>query len=546
MNFCSQLGRSLVLVVFSSSVSSQVLPPAIDPAGQEQDLMRREQILRQREELLEQTREQEEETSVEAQSELDEETFVLTSVRFSQSELLSEDELRSLVEPYIGQETGLSDLNRLVAAINGLYRQKGIFTAAALLPQQEVDNGTVVIRLVEGQLGDVLVEGNSYVAEDFVEGWLNPAEGERLEDMNLLEVDILRYNRVNDSRLQAELRAGKAFGLTDLVLRVDEVAQNNLQVFADNYGFESSGEEEVGAIYRRYGLISGADRAWVYALATEGNLAFSANYNAPLKASRWRLGSTVSLNETEVVSGDFKDVSVEGSSNSISLESSFLAHSATNRWINLLGTAYYSNSESTVAGEIISDYEIVRLDAGADFTWVGSGWQWSARQMFGWVSTKNKAVADSDQDFMMLSGDSSIFYRLGASNWYGLAQFDYQYTDEDLIPGAVAYSMGGATSVRGYKAGFISGDSAFRLSLEAHYGGFQLFGGNVDAFLFYDAGKVYALDLTQPAQAVGAGLGWSGGPGFSFTSTIAHPTEDVLPDQDDWVFYGRFSWNWSD
>jgi hemolysin activation/secretion protein len=54
---------------------------------------------------------------------------------------------------------------------------------------------------------------------------------------------------------------------------------------------------------------------------------------------------------------------------------------------------------------------------------------------------------------------------------------DYQYTAEEGIPGAVAYCIGGPTSIRGCAPGLISGDYGIQTSLEAHYSGVSVLGG---------------------------------------------------------------------
>ena len=283
MNYWRLSSQVILLSLLMSNAYGLPLPPVADPAGRERELLRREQILQERQQI------QEREDQVVAPDEVDVPdegpSFMLSSVRFTKSELLTPEELKAIVLPYLGKETRLSDLNRMVAEINAAYQAKGIFTATALLPKQDVTGGAVIIRLVEGKLGEMLIEGNSYVPAPYVRDWVTLPEDKTLLDMNALEGDILEFNRVNDARLQAELRAGKDFGLTDIVMVVDEPLQNDVQLFVDNYGYESSGENEVGAIYRRQGVFTGSDRGLLYALASDGNQAFTSIYSAPVNAS---------------------------------------------------------------------------------------------------------------------------------------------------------------------------------------------------------------------------------------------------------------------
>ncbi len=542
MNYWRLSWQVILLSMLIPSVQAQTLPGVADPAGRERELLRREQNLQERRQLQER---KESPIAPEVSDTPDEgPAFILNSVRFTQSELLSAEELRTIVLPYLGQPTQLSDLNRMVTQINAAYRDKGVYTATALLPRQSITDGVVVIRLVEGKLGEMVIEGNTYLDEPYVREWVPFAADETLVDMNALESNILEFNRVNDARLQAELRAGKDFGLTDIVVAVDEPLRNTVQLFVDNYGYESSGVAEVGAIYRRQGVFTGNDRGLLYALASAGNQSVTAIYSAPVKASRWRLGGSLAVNQSEVTEGDFEDLSVEGDSTSITLDASWLAISSNHFWLNALGSAMYSNSATSVLGADISDYTISKLSSGAQMTWLGSGWQISARQLVGWVNAQNRAATDGDSSFAVLNGDASAYYQYGQSDWYGLAQMDYQYTNEEALPGAVAYSIGGPTSVRGYAPGLISGDYGIQTSLETHYSGMSALGGDLDPFVFYDFGTVLSKNPSQTAQAVGVGLGWTGVKGFSANMTYANALDDILPDQDDWVLYARLSWEW--
>jgi hemolysin activation/secretion protein len=73
---------------------------------------------------------------------------------------------------------------------------------------------------------------------------------------------------------------------------------------------------------------------------------------------------------------------------------------------------------------------------------------------------------------------------------------DYQYTAEEGIPGAVAYCIGGPTSIRGCAPGLISGDYGIQTSLEAYYSGVNVLGGALATFVFYDMGTVLSKNPT--------------------------------------------------
>lgn len=86
--------------------------------------------------------------------------FPLHEVRFEPtSELLDAAALADVRSRYVGRQVGMADLDALVEEINAAYQAKGITTAKALLRQQDLAGGTVVVTLMEGRLGKMQVTG---------------------------------------------------------------------------------------------------------------------------------------------------------------------------------------------------------------------------------------------------------------------------------------------------------------------------------------------------------------------------------------------------
>lgn len=79
----------------------------------------------------------------------------------SESKILEEEELASITRAYEGKQLTLTQLQAIVKDINDLYAKKGKFAARAILPPQKVANGLVYIRLVEGRIGRITVEGTN-------------------------------------------------------------------------------------------------------------------------------------------------------------------------------------------------------------------------------------------------------------------------------------------------------------------------------------------------------------------------------------------------
>jgi hemolysin activation/secretion protein len=468
-------------------------------------------------------------------------TFTLMSVRFTSSDYLSRDQLTQAVQPWLGKQVSFGDLEKIVAAVNALYRANGVYTATAILPKQRIDDGVVLIRLVEGTLGKLKVEDNHYTDGDYVRGWIRHQDAEKTVDVNELESDIQLYNRVNDQRLQAELRAGESFGLTDIVVRVQEQARNDLQVFVDNYGYETTGEAELSALYRRQHLLADGDRGLVYAQLSEGTRALSTSYNRPVGKRGWRVGGSAAYTYTDVVDGDFSAADINGDSLRLGLEASDLFWSRQKYWATLLLAASRLDSQTEIAGGAkLSKNLIDTLQGGLQLNWLGERWQLTWREMISFVKVDDQLLSSGDDSLTLHEGSLTSLYRLGG-NFYGLLQGGWQLTRDRAIPGSVSYSLGGVYTARGYKPGVISGDRGDYAQLEFHYNGFKPFGQSLDMFTFYDAGEVKNTSGSQRLQSAGVGAGLTMAQRWTLDISGGRSLQQVLPDQSKWVVFARLA-----
>ena len=86
--------------------------------------------------------------------------FVLGAVNIDGATVFGSEELAQSYESLLASEIGRAELDAIVARITARYRQAGYFLSYASLPEQSVQSGIVGIRVVEGYVGDVRVEGS--------------------------------------------------------------------------------------------------------------------------------------------------------------------------------------------------------------------------------------------------------------------------------------------------------------------------------------------------------------------------------------------------
>jgi hemolysin activation/secretion protein len=108
------------------------------------------------------------------------------------SEILAADEIRAITSKLEGRTVGVDELQQAVDQINQLYAEKDCITATAVLPPQTVTDGIVRIQLVEGRVGEILVEDNQYTRDSYFLDRVRMKPGD-LVRLDQIEGDLIYF-----------------------------------------------------------------------------------------------------------------------------------------------------------------------------------------------------------------------------------------------------------------------------------------------------------------------------------------------------------------
>jgi hemolysin activation/secretion protein len=91
-------------------------------------------------------------------------TFVLSAVNVEGATVFSSEELAQSFEPFLASQVGQAELGKIAADITERYRRAGYFLSYAVLPEQSVRSGIIRIRVVEGYIEKVRIQGDMRTA----------------------------------------------------------------------------------------------------------------------------------------------------------------------------------------------------------------------------------------------------------------------------------------------------------------------------------------------------------------------------------------------
>ena len=520
-----------LLLTHTISAAPAVVPEAADPVVQQAartsdanqakaayyKYSRYQEIKKNAQPLSFGTQETEKETGI---------SFEVTEIRVTPSKLLTAEEIRKAVHFKGAGNTTVAELTAMVDRLNALYKEKHILTAQAVLPPQTVKDGVVYIRLIEGTYGNTTVAGNHRIDTETLLHRIHGKTGD-LVDVDRLEDELRLYNTTNTYQVQAELVPGEREGTSDLHLVLQE-KKNPLTsfIFADNTGQKESGRYRIGA-YSEYRGIGGHDASFaVSPVWTEGIWGGSVLYDTPWGHYGTRAQISYSRNLVDIIDGAFKEYDMKANSNDFAISITHPMNVTPFSKVDFFLEGHRKWSDTEYSGMELANSVTRTLKAG-----------FSARSFDDtglWFAMASVTGYDSDDRVNNKDNNGSYYsaYLMRRQNLkddqYLLCRLYGQYTAFTALPSTEQFTLGGMSSVRGYKESILSGDKGWFAGLEY---GFPISSDHRTwrGFLFLDHGVAYNNFSTKTTRdyltSTGLGIEYAKG-GWYVKTVLGVPLND--------------------
>ncbi|QAY84775.1 ShlB/FhaC/HecB family hemolysin secretion/activation protein [Pseudomonas arsenicoxydans] len=174
--------------------------------------------------------------------------FPIQDIELKGADSLSDSEKTRLLKPYIGQCLGVSQLNELLKVITDHYIEKGLVTSRAYLPQQDLSGGHLKVLVVEGRLEGLKGAQDSQLTDREL---AMAFPGKTGELVNLREIEQLvdQLNRLPSNQAQMELAPGKNVGGSEVLVKNTPQKPWRAGLSRSNDGQRSTGEQQWGTTF---------------------------------------------------------------------------------------------------------------------------------------------------------------------------------------------------------------------------------------------------------------------------------------------------------
>lgn len=474
-----------------------------------------------------------------------EESILVTEFIFTGNTIFTSEELKEkFTKDLTNQSLSLNRLLTIAADIARLYSQQGYSTSGAIIsiPEttQQQGTGIVAVKVIEGELTEIKVlaaEDSLQLNSDYIRSRLKLATSKPLNIYRLQEaLQLLQLNPLIDS-ISATLSAGATPEQSILEVKVLEADTVNLQILADNNRSPSVGSLRRGITFTKSNLLGWGEQLSLGYTNTDGSDTFDVAYTIPINPRNGTLSFTYNDTENEVVESPFDTLDIESESRSyeFNLRQPIIQNidrdTRTFDEVALGVTAFWRDSESSLgnapfplspSAEADGDINIFALRFTQEWTRQNASSVFALRSEFSvgldaFDSTTNEQIVGveriPDSRFFSWRGQTQYVYLLAPETLF-ILRSSLQISN-DVLFGAEQFSIGGATTVRGYRQDAVLTDNGFLASAELRLPIIKGFSksGIVQIVPFIDYGKGWNnSDIPNPnpqnLASFGLGLFW--------------------------------------
>jgi hemolysin activation/secretion protein len=174
--------------------------------------------------------------------------FPIKDIELKGADSLSDNEKNRLLKPYIGECLGVPQLNELLKVITDYYIEKGLVTSRAYLPQQDLSSGHLQVLVVEGKLEGMKGAENSQLSEREL-AMAFPGKTGELVNLREIEQMVDQLNRLPSNQAKMELAPGQNVGGSEVLVTNTPQKPWRVGLSRNNDGQRSTGEQQWGTTF---------------------------------------------------------------------------------------------------------------------------------------------------------------------------------------------------------------------------------------------------------------------------------------------------------
>lgn len=400
--------------------------------------------------------------------------FPITKIIVEGSTVFTQEELGKITAPYENKELSFQDLNEVAGKITKLYRNAGYIISRAYIPPQKVEKGVITIKVFEGKVGQINIEGNRYFKSTLISRGFQRLKGKVLNS-NELRKALLYLNRNPDLEVKAILEPGKIPETTDILLTVKDRFPHHVGYEINNLGGRLTKHTRHISSYTSTNFLGFNDSLSLqFPWAESGKVkSVSVNYIFPLNDLGTEVG--ININSVSVRMGkELQPFDIKSASNSYSTYIQFPLWETNRSSSNGRIGFEIINSATKILGEktMVNELRVLNLGLTYNKQDLRGRTNMYGKMDIGFPDFLGASGKKDPLSSPSGSGGKFTRYKLGITRLQVLPHSSYiilncqSQLSPDKLSSSKRYFIGGAYTVRGYPEYDAAGDYGMNASAE--------------------------------------------------------------------------------
>ena len=412
---------------------------------------------------------------------------VLMGIEFDGNTVFSDEELFALVKERVGKKTGVEELEAIRKTISQHYFDAQYVNSGAVIDAQDMSNGVLVVRIVEGRLDNINVLNEGWLRSGYVTSRIHREVSDplNLDDLKRGLEFVRRDEKIR--KINTALVPGDELGQSHLDMIVTENRVFDVGLGVSNRRPPSVGAEEAEVYFGTKNLTSLGDTLrGNYTLSQEGMEEwdvddggnYSLFYSLPL--TRWDTTLDLGYNQSDyvILEEPFNTLDIESDTRMYSVALRQPIYRDLQHELSLTLKGEHRRSDVLVSGEPFSispgsvngQTRISALRLSPEYVYRSQERVIAARTTFSFgLDELNPILGDEfDPEYFTWMTQASWVESVSENDTLLVVKLFHQHTD-DRVVSMEQFSLGGVNTIRGYRENQLIRDNAFIISPELRF-----------------------------------------------------------------------------
>jgi len=403
-------------------------------------------------------------------------TIFIKKITFTGNNKFSTEQLNKLTKHYENRPVSSEELETLRQDITKLYINSGYVNSGAIIPNQDIQNGAVNIKIIEGKLSNIKITGNESLETDYLYQQLSLDQNNILSVSDIQDQIQIALQSPLIEKIDAQLVPGEQLGEAELIASIKEGKQYEAKIDINNRISPNVGEVRTSLYASALNVRGYADSLSANLGYAEGLSNYGVNYQFPLFNSATRLELYYKFSTAEIVEQDFDEISSKTWTNGFrfTLASNFTRSRQLNssvgierRYNKTLIRDFCISYSSGVEEDCETHITALRLSQDMLFRNTQQVLALRLTLSIGLDalgSTQNEGDLPSSK-FYVLLGQAQFAQKFFKRQDQLVFRFDTQLSNDGLFS-MEQFAVGGQLSVRGYRENQLLRDNGYTASIE--------------------------------------------------------------------------------